>query len=118
MFALCGAVFVLLTVVSSSVATAACAPNTFCFDAIVASPETPMHTVEPYYVSFALDNAFVRQPGVLPPDQTNSTRIDFADALLRTVVPLVSGGLLRVGGTYTVGRAHPPPTTAFSLPHR
>lgn len=55
-------------------------------------------------MSFALDNAFLRDPeGGLPPDATNSTRIDFQDPLLRKVLPLVGEGvgLIRIGGTYT-----------------
>ena len=65
----------------------------------VAKRSVPIHTVEDYYVSFALDNTFIRQPGVLPPDATNSTRINFTDPSLLALMPLVSGGLLRVGGT-------------------
>ena len=49
-------------------------------------------------------------PVVLPQDQTNSTRIDFKDPLLNKIMPLVSGGYLRIGGTYTVSayRTLPP----------
>jgi hypothetical protein len=57
--------------------------------------------VDPGYVSFALDNAFVRNDSALPPDQTRSVRIDFSNPLLRRLVSLVAGGFLRVGGTYT-----------------
>jgi hypothetical protein len=39
---------------------------------------------------------------VLPQDATNSTRIDFQDPLLNKIMPLVSGGYIRIGGTYTV----------------
>eukprot|EP01052_Picozoa_sp_SAG31_P027090 SAG31_NODE_2507_length_5590_cov_2.037880_2_plen_258_part_00 len=67
---------------------------------------TPLHSVSAHYVSFALDNAFIRDPtgisGVpLPQDQTNSTRINFQDPLLNKIMPLVSGGYIRIGGTYT-----------------
>ena len=75
---------------------------------------TPLRTVAPEYISFALDNAFVRtncrprnattgsgNSTCLPDDETNSTRIDFQDPLLRKVIGLVSGGYLRIGGTYT-----------------
>lgn len=68
-------------------------------DVTVAHRLTPMHTVADYYISFALDNAFVREPGVLPPDATNSTRIDLANPRLRSLMTAVTGGLLRVGGT-------------------
>ena len=73
---------------------------------VPARTRAPLRRVSPHYVSFALDNAFVRDPtgisGVpLPPDATNSTRIDFQDALLNTVMPLVAGGFIRIGGTYT-----------------
>ena len=61
----------------------------------------PLRSVAPEYVSFALDNAFVRDPAHLPPDGTNSTRIDFQDPLLRKIMPLVAGGYIRIGGTYT-----------------
>eukprot|EP00039_Didymoeca_costata_P009823 m.131086 g.131086 ORF g.131086 m.131086 type:complete len:643 (-) comp14613_c0_seq6:48-1976(-) len=64
-------------------------------------PDKPVRSVNQAYISFALDNAFVRDPSILPPDQTNSTRIDFNNTLLRTVMPFVKGGYLRVGGTYT-----------------
>ena len=37
----------------------------------------------------------------LPDDATNSTRIDFQDLLLRKVLPMVKGGYIRIGGTYT-----------------
>jgi hypothetical protein len=33
--------------------------------------------------------------------QTNSTRIDFQNPLLKTVMPLIKGGIIRIGGTYT-----------------
>lgn len=72
-------------------------------DVAVAHPVTPVHTVADYYVSFALDNAFIRDPAVLPPDATNSTRIDFSNPQLQSLMSLVSGGLLRVGGTYVYG---------------
>ena len=66
----------------------------------------PLRSVSPHYISFALDNAFVRDPTgisgvVLPQDATNSTRIDFQDPLLNKIMPLVSGGFIRIGGTYT-----------------
>ena len=67
----------------------------------------PLRSVSPHYVSFALDNAFIRDPtgqalphppsGVpLPQDETNSTRIDFQDPLLNKIMPLVSGGFVGV----------------------
>ena len=102
-----------------------------------------LRSVSPHYISFALDNAFVRVRAwfsadlaslslphtsielslvpprsqdpkgisgvVLPQDATNSTRIDFQDPLLNKIMPLVSGGYIRIGGTYTV--RHP------SAPH-
>ena len=75
-------------------------------DILPARTHTPLRRVSPHYVSFALDNAFIRDPtgisGVpLPPDGTNSSRIDFQDALLNTVMPAVAGGYIRIGGTYT-----------------
>jgi hypothetical protein len=84
-------------------------------DVAVAHPVTPVHTVADYYVSFALDNAFIRDPAVLPPDATNSTRIDFSNPQLQSLMALVSGGLLRVGGTYVYGapgRQPPGPTVS------
>jgi hypothetical protein len=71
-----------------------------------ARTERPLRSVSPHFISFALDNAFVRDPTgisgvVLPPDGTNSTRIDFQDPLLNKVMPLVGGGYIRIGGTYT-----------------
>ena len=75
-------------------------------DILPARTHTPLRRVSPHYVSFALDNAFIRDPtgisGVpLPPDGTNSSRIDFQDALLNTAMPAVAGGYIRIGGTYT-----------------
>ena len=68
----------------------------------------PLRSVSPHYISFALDNAMVRDPTgisgvVLPQDQTNSTRIDFQDPRLNLIMPLVGGGAgyIRIGGTYT-----------------
>lgn len=65
-----------------------------------------LREVSPHYISFALDNAFVRDPTgisgvVLPQDQTNSTRINFTDPLLNKLMPLVADGFIRIGGTYT-----------------
>ena len=74
---------------------------------VPARTRAPLRRVSPHYVSFALDNAFVRDPAgtatgtPLPPDATNSVRVDFQDALLNTVMPLVAGGFIRIGGTYT-----------------
>ena len=75
---------------------------------------TALRTVAPEYISFALDNAFIRtdcrppnattgggNATCLPDDLTNSTRIDFQDPLLRKVLELTSGGYIRIGGTYT-----------------
>ena len=76
-------------------------------DILPARTQAPLHRVSPHYISFALDSAFLRDPtgidtGVpLPPDATNSTRIDFQDAPPNTVMPLVAGGYIRIGGTYT-----------------
>ena len=71
-----------------------------------ARTDRPLRSVSPHFISFALDNAFVRDPTgisgvVLPQDATNSTRIDFQDPLLNKVMPLVGGGYIRIGGTYT-----------------
>jgi hypothetical protein len=76
------------------------------FDHHSARTATALRSVSPHYISFALDNAFVRDPTgisgvVLPQDATNSTRIDFQDSLLDKVMPLVAGGYIRIGGTYT-----------------
>ena len=76
-------------------------------DIVPARTAAPLRSVSPHYISFALDNAFVRDPTgisgvVLPQDATNSTRIDFQDPLLNKVMPLVAGGYIRIGGTYTV----------------
>ena len=67
----------------------------------------PLRSVSPHYVSFALDSPFIRDPtgigglGPLPQDDTNSTRIDFQNPLLNKVMPLVTDGFIRIGGTYT-----------------
>ena len=71
-----------------------------------ARTQAPLRRVSPHYTSFALDNAFIRDPtGIsglpLPQDAANSTRIDFQDGLLNTVMPLLAGGYIRIGGTYT-----------------
>lgn len=84
----------------------ACAVSSTSITLAPAHTTAAMRSVSPHYISFALDNAFVRDPhGIgpmpLPPDQTNSTRIDFQDPLLNTVMPLVAGGYIRIGGTYT-----------------
>jgi hypothetical protein len=75
-------------------------------DVLPARTHSPLRRVSPHYSSFALDNAFIRDPtgisGVpLPQDATNSTRIDFQDELLNTVMPLLKGSYIRIGGTYT-----------------
>ena len=75
----------------------------------------PLRKVSPAFISFALDNAFVRtdcrpadptsnkhgNSSCLPDDATNSTRIDFQNGLLKKVMPLTAGGYIRIGGTYT-----------------
>ena len=94
------------------VARAAVAAPPWSLDIRPARTAAPLRSVSPHYISFALDNAFIRDPtgqalphppsGVpLPQDETNSTRIDFQDPLLNKIMPLVSGGFIRIGGTYT-----------------
>jgi hypothetical protein len=90
----------------SLLVAAAAGASPWSLDVSPARTSTPLRSVSPHYVSFALDNAFIRDPsgisGVpLPPDGTNSTRIDFQDPLLNKIMPLVSGGYIRIGGTYT-----------------
>ena len=58
----------------------------------------PMRSVSERYISFALDNAFIRNKTRLPPDQTNSTRIDFQDPLLKKMMRMVGGGGTGTGG--------------------
>ena len=75
-------------------------------DIVPARTAAALRSVSPHYISFALDNAMIRDPTgisgvVLPQDQTNSTRINFTDPLLNKIMPLVGGGFLRIGGTYT-----------------
>ena len=93
---------VLLLVVVAAVAGA----SGLSLDVVPARTATALRSVSPHYVSFALDNAFVRDPTgisgvVVPPDIFNSTRIDFTDPLLNKIMPLVAGGYIRIGGTYT-----------------
>ena len=66
-----------------------------------ARTESPLRSVSPGYISFALDGSFVRDPSHLPADANNATYIDFQNPLLRQLMPLVGGGFLRIGGTYT-----------------
>ena len=61
-------------------------------DIVPARTARPLRSVSPHFISFALDNAFVRDPTgisgvVLPQDATNSTRIDFQDPLLNKIMP-------------------------------
>lgn len=67
--------------------------------------KNPNIIVIKYMYCWAVDNAFVRDPTKLPPDQTNSTRIDFQNPLLKTIMPLVSNGYIRIGGTNGLRRA-------------
>ena len=83
-----------------------CCTDTMSLSLTPARTERPLRSVSPHFISFALDNAFIRDPTgisgvVLPQDGTNSTRIDFQDPLLNKVMPLVGGGYIRIGGTYT-----------------
>jgi hypothetical protein len=96
----------LLVVVAASACVVTSSTARMAFQISPARTVTPLRSVSAHYVSFALDNAFIRDPtgisGVpLPQDQTNSTRIDFQDPLLNKIIPLVSGGYIRIGGTYT-----------------
>ena len=93
-------------VVLAAAAAVAAAASPWSLDVSPARTATPLRSVSPHYISFALDNAFIRDPTgisgvVLPQDQTNSTRINFTDPLLNKIMPLVAGGFLRIGGTYT-----------------
>ena len=75
-------------------------------DIVPARTAVPLRAVSPHYISFSLDSAMVRDPTgisgvVLPQDNGNSTRINFTNPLLNKIMPLVAGGYLRIGGTYT-----------------
>ena len=91
------------------------AETVLTLDLSPAHTAAPLRKVSPAFISFALDNAFVRtdcrpinptsnkhgNATCLPDDATNSTRIDFQDKLLKKIMPLTAGGYIRIGGTYT-----------------
>ena len=94
----------LLLVAAACASSSAASP--WSLDVVPARTTAPLRSVSPHYISFALDNAFIRDPTgisgvVLPQDQTNSTRINFTDPLLNKIMPLVANGFIRIGGTYT-----------------